>query len=224
MEANQLVNHFIKSCSHDLRAPITSIKGLVNLADYYAPNEETKECLKKIQDCTNTMDTLLHSLQEFMEINAHEVELREENCELLLENVLSGFQPVLQQNEIELTKKVEVPADWTTDGFVFSGVLSHLVSNAITFQDPDKQEKHLDIRIVSNRAETVLEVKDNGLGISKSIQPQIFHPFFKAHAESKGIGMGLFQVSNLAKKVKARLSVFSREGIGSSFRVILANR
>lgn len=224
MDANELINCFIKSCSHDLRSPITSIKGLVNLAGYYAPNPETKECLVQINDCTNKMDSLLHSLQEFMEINTHEVVIKEEDCEQLLNNVLEDFQPALQANEIEITKKIEVPVTWTTDSFVFTGVLNHLVSNAIVFQNPEKPEKHINIQVKGTEATTILEVNDNGLGISTENQLRIFSPFFKAHVHSKGLGMGLFQVSHLAKKVKAKVSVFSHEGIGSSFKLMVAHK
>lgn len=224
MEANELVTHFIKSCSHDLRTPITSIKGLVNLANYYAPDAETKECLSRIRECTNRMDSLLHSLQEFMEINTHEVVLKEEDCDQLLDNVLVSFQPNPIVNEIEIIRNIEVPTYWATDSFVFTRVLNHLVSNAIVFQNPHQPKKKININVTSTEAATVIEVKDNGIGISKKLGYKIFYPFFKGHDHSTGLGMGLFQVGHLAKKIKAKLSVFSSEGIGSTFRFTVANK
>ncbi len=223
MNANQLVDHFILSCSHDLRAPVSSIKGLVKVAEYFPHHDEIHKCFEKINECTDKMDKLIHSLEEFMVTSHYTPVPTETDCEQFANDILENFQEELVAKNIIVKKEVRVTKPWFIDRYTFSLLLKHLLSNAIAFQDNRKREKCIAVKISTKKKFTLLEVSDNGIGIPTECQQKIFRPFYRASIESKGLGMGLFQVSKLVDKNGARLIFKSIENAGSTFLVLIPN-
>jgi signal transduction histidine kinase len=217
----QIVEHFINSCSHDLRAPLASIRGLVKLADYYPQNDEVNKCFKMIDNCTDTMDKLIRSLEEFMVINHYSVVPEEVNCEVLIDDILSGFKTEAQEQQIQIHTEVKVSKPLFGDRFIFTLILKHLVKNAITFQDASKKNKFVDIKVEADNQHTCLHVIDNGIGIPAGYYREIFKPFFRASTQSKGVGMGLFLLSHLVSKINATVKFRSDEHVGSSFTILI---
>ena len=223
MNANQLVDHFILSCSHDLRAPVSSIKGLVKVAEYFPHHDEIHKCFEKINECTDKMDKLIHSLEEFMVISHYTPVPTETDCEQFANDILENFQEELVAKNIIVKKEVRVTKPWFIDRYTFSLLLKHLLSNAIAFQDNRKRKKCIAVKISTKKKFTLLEVSDNGMGIPTEFQQKIFQPFYRASTESTGLGMGLFQVSKLVDKNGARLIFKSIENAGSTFLVLIPN-
>jgi signal transduction histidine kinase len=221
MDDTQIVEHFINSCSHDLRAPLASIRGLVKLADYYPQHEEVSRCLRMIDSCTDTMDKLIRSLEEFMVIKHYSVIPEEVNCDVLLDDILHGFHNEAGEMAIQLNRQIKASKPLFGDRFIFTLIFKHLIKNAITFQDAGKKNKFVDIKVESNKKLTRLQVIDNGIGIPPQYNREIFKPFFRASTQSKGVGMGLFLLSNLAEKINATVNFRSDEHIGSSFTVLI---
>ncbi|MFZ5971357.1 MAG: sensor histidine kinase [Bacteroidota bacterium] len=221
MNAHLLVDQFIKSCSHDLRAPLSSIKGLVNVAKLNQQDPETERCLDLITDCANKMDAVLHSLQEFLEVNKQELKPESTDCHTLIDQVLESHIEEAASKEITIQKNIRVPNPWKVDRYTFTRMVKILVENAIRFQDPFKTEKFVSVEVKGMKNVLVLEIKDNGVGIPMHERERIFHPFVKASTDSKGIGMGLFLLNKLVEKTKAKLVFASVEGIGSTFRVVI---
>lgn len=223
MNANQLVDHFILSCSHDLRAPVSSIKGLVKVAEYFPHHDEIHKCFEKINECTDKMDKLIHSLEEFMVTSHYTPVPTETDCEQFANDILENFQEELVAKNIIVKKEVRVTKPWFIDRYTFSLLLKHLLSNAIAFQDNRKRKKCIAVKISTKKKFTLLEVSDNGMGIPTEFQQKIFQPFYRASTESTGLGMGLFQVSKLVDKNGARLIFKSIENAGSTFLVLIPN-
>lgn len=223
MNANQLVDHFILSCSHDLRAPVSSIKGLVKVAEYFPHHDEIHKCFEKINECTDKMDKLIHSLEEFMVTSHYTPVPTETDCEQFANDILENFQEELVAKNIIVKKEVRVTKPWFIDRYTFSLLLKHLLSNAIAFQDNRKKKKCIAVKISTKKKFTLLEVSDNGMGIPTEFQQKIFQPFYRASTESTGLGMGLFQVSKLVDKNGARLIFKSIENAGSTFLVLIPN-
>lgn len=221
MNANQLVDRFIESCSHDLRSPILSIKGLVQVASHLPHTDDMHKCLELITDSTAKMEAMLRSLEEFLVTTHHTVCEEETNCEEITKDVLKNFQNEINEQSIQVKKEINVEKLWKTDRYTFSLLLNHLLSNAIAFQDSRKKRKKISISIVSNDAFTILQVSDNGIGIPMPFQQAIFNPFYKACDHSSGLGMGLFQVKKLVEKTKGHLLFISTENVGSTFSIAI---
>lgn len=221
MDANQLIDSFITSCSHDLRSPIASIKGLVQIAELHPHTAEIHECLEHIQGTTSKMEKLLNALEEFLITNHHVSEKVESDCEKMTQEVLKGFENLLNKESITLKKNIQVAKAWRADTYTFPLILKHLLSNAIMYQDVRKKKKQIKINVLAGDGFTLLEVSDNGFGIPESIQPHIFKPFYRGSKYSTGLGMGLFQISRLVEKSEGQLLFSTVENEGSTFSIAI---
>lgn len=221
MDANQLIDRFITSCSHDLRSPITSIKGLVQVAELHPHTAEIHECLERINSTTDKMEKLLKSLEEFLVTNHHVTEKVKADCELMTSSVLKSFEDILDQESITLKKNIKVAEEWQVDPYSFPLILTHLLNNAVMFQDARKKKKQIKLNVHVRDRFTLLQVSDNGIGIPQHVQPHIFKPFYKGSEKSNGIGMGLFQLSQLVEKSNGQLFLISKENEGSTFSIAI---
>jgi len=221
LSTNELIDRFMESCSHDLRAPVASIKGLVQIAEHYPHTQEIDECLHMIYDSAEKMEKMLRSFQEFLVTSHYIKKAVEANCEELIDTVLEPFMSTIDRIGIKLVKNIQVADPWHIDRYSFSLILKHLVSNAITYQDPIKANKEISIHVLANQRYTILQVNDNGLGIPKELQPKLFQPFFRGHETSSGLGMGLFQVSKLIENAGGHLLFTSNEQEGTTFSVTI---
>ena len=219
----ELVERFIYSCSHELKSPIASMQGLLEIMRYHPHHSETAACIDLMSICTNRMSTMVHSLEEYM-INAkRDVFLEKVKGDDLVHNVLNRFNETLRRQRIKVETIIQQTSTWITDAHRANVVLDNLVSNAVIFQDPLKQDKRIRIRLNVKPSNAMLEVSDNGIGISKDIRKKIFQLFYRGHDQSQGSGLGLFLVQNIASKMNAKVSLKSTENIGTSFKVIAPN-
>jgi signal transduction histidine kinase len=223
VEAHKIIEKFIYSCSHDLRAPVSSIQGLVRIAEYYPHHEETHKCLEMIEACTQKMDKMIRSLEEYM-INAqHEIRKEEVNGAEVIEQIVNDCEEQLTSKGITVLKEINIPMPWMTDRHSTYQIIKHLFVNAITFCDNEKKERKILVRINATRYDSLIEVIDNGLGIPENDQEKIFDVFFRGSAQSEGLGMGLFLVNHLSQRIRASLSFNSIPKMGSCFRVNIPN-
>lgn len=221
MNSDQIIEQFIHSCSHDLRAPLTSIKGLVKVAEYYPQNEEVHNCFQMIDRCTDTMDKLIRGLEEFMVINHYAITPETINYQTLVDNIIEDYQAELKNKSIAVQVNINTPDAVITDRLISSLIFKHLFKNAIAFQDEKKNNKFVSIDISSDQNFIQIKVSDNGIGISSAYNQKIFRPFFKASTQSKGVGMGLFLLNNSLTKINGKITFESKEQIGTSFTVLL---
>jgi signal transduction histidine kinase len=219
MNSNNLVDKFIYACSHDLRSPVTSIQGLLRIADYYPHNGDIHACLEMIEDCTTKMDTLLRKLQEYMIHNHHTLKIHPVNATELTRKIHHEFKEHLDTYAIRLGHEIKTTSQWLMDDDIILRILQHLVSNSIAYFDPEKKDRRIVIKIESTDRGSRVEVCDNGLGIPDDEQEKIFDVFYRATENSMGSGMGLFLVKGLVEKMGGSISCHSSLGDGTTIRI-----
>jgi signal transduction histidine kinase len=222
-QLNGLVERFIYSCSHELKSPIASMQGLLEIMKYHPLHSETATCIDLMTTCTERMNNLVNSLEEYMLNAKREIYLENVRGEELIHGVLDRFQDTLEKQHIKVKTVIQQTSVWITDSHRVNLVLKNLISNAVTFQDPQKHEKKIVVRLNVTPNDSMLEVADNGVGIHKDTQKKIFDLFYRGHDQSEGSGLGLFLVQNIASKMHAKVSMKSTENIGTSFKVTTPN-
>jgi signal transduction histidine kinase len=169
------------------------------------------------------MSKMMQSLEEYM-INAkREIQLETVRGQALITSVLDQFQSTFEKQHVQVKTVIHQTSSWVTDARRINLVLSNLVANALTFQDPEKREKKILIRLNVGSRKSLLEVADNGVGIPKNVQPKIFDLFYRGHDQSQGPGLGLFLVRDIASRMKSRVSLQSTENVGTSFKIVSPN-
>lgn len=228
IEFEKLVRQeFFTNVSHELKTPITSIRGFTELLQSgFAKDEETKqEFMSRIWKETDHMthlinDILMISRLETKEIQETKMDLR---ISLLLQDVLSTFHPMMEDRKLKLTVEC-IPCVIHANAEQMKELLSNLVSNAIKY---NKEEGSITIRVSAEQNDLSIEVSDTGIGIPESEKKRVFERFYRVdRARSKavsGTGLGLSIVKHIVNYYQGSVILKTEEGKGSSFVVVLPN-
>ncbi|MBL6446188.1 HAMP domain-containing histidine kinase [Fulvivirga sp. 29W222] len=222
-EANSVLDKFVYSCSHDLKGPLASIKGLIRLAEKSTRDDVTEECLHLINESVLRMDNFLKSLESYVGNARSPFERSAIYFNETIAKVLDHYLEYVRSNKIRFRVRVKQDQKFVSDQLRISLILEHLIKNAVVFQDLKKTEKFVDIDVKVTPKYATIEVCDNGEGISKENIDDIFQMFYRSSESSKGSGLGLYIVQEAVNKLEGEISVASSKGVGSNFIVKIPN-
>ncbi|MBS1487887.1 MAG: HAMP domain-containing histidine kinase [Bacteroidetes bacterium] len=218
---NQELDRFVYSVSHDLRSPLSSIMGLVEIARLTDDKQEIITYLNLINDRIKKQDAFIRDIIDYArnartELNSEHVILKE-----VINEIISQLMFIKEAEKIDIQVMVTDELSILADKVRLSSVLSNLLSNAIKYQDPAKAERYIKISAEQTSSQLILKIEDNGIGISPEYHEKIFQMFFRASENSKGSGIGLFIVKEMLAKMNGSISVESALQKGSCFTVRL---
>ncbi len=221
VKTNTELDRFVYSASHDLRSPISSVRGLISLVRLNPHSPDIKSYLEM-------MDNQLIGLNKFIEDivlysrntrAGYKVELIQ--LKKLVEEVLISLQfyPGSEKINIEVT----IPDETTlfSDPTRVRIVLANLLSNALKYSDPAKENPFIKINAIKVDMHLAISVQDNGAGIDRQYVSKIFDMFYQGNEKSDGSGLGLYIVKETLEKIQGEISVQSELGKGSEFKVML---
>jgi len=213
---------FVANVSHELKTPLTSIKGFVEtlLEGGLKDKENAGNFLKIIQDHTNRLNSLISDLMELAYLESRELKLELETTRLknLVDEVLLGFKSQLRKKAIEV--KNDLPPDLTieADKDKLEQVLTNLIDNAIKF---NKEKGFIRIQSQPLDGKLKITVEDSGVGISAKDISRIFERFYRVDKarsrELGGTGLGLSIVKHIIESHGGQVGVESTESLGSIF-------
>jgi PAS domain S-box-containing protein len=222
-KVNNELDRFVYSASHDIRAPLRSIIGLVNISEKEKNLADVRQNLAMIRRSVVKLDKFTLNLVHFSR-----------NTKLEVANELIDISQLLQiavRNAIEgtgvehvtVTTKIEQLAELYSDNDRLKTVIQNLVTNALAFHDSYKQHPSVSIFVKVNFDSAIIEVQDNGIGISAEHHQRIFEMFFRASQLTMGSGLGLYISREIVHKLKGTIKVYSSLGEGSRFLLSVPN-
>lgn len=220
---NEEMDRFVYSTSHDLRAPLLSILGLLNIIENENTQYDIKGYLKLLRDSTVKLDRFISDIIDYsrntrLEINCVEVNFAsviDESFKHL--NYMPGCSTLLKLINIDDHAKL------FTDDRRLSIIFNNLISNAIKYQKSDIEDSFVNIEAEITASELKVEIEDNGVGIEEKYLDHIFDMFYRASPEAKGSGLGLYIVQETLEKLKGTIEVESTYGQGTKFTVTIPN-
>jgi signal transduction histidine kinase len=227
VKINRELDGFVYSVSHNLRAPLSSVLGLLNLA-----KEEGRVTPGPMQDYLSMMEKSITKLDDTIkEIlnysrNARLELVKEEvNLEELVKECIGklSFHGGFDQMSILMECADNNILCWT-DRYRLSMVLVNLLSNAIKYRDPLKMQPYVRIKINISDERIFIMFQDNGIGISTELLGKVFDMFYRGTEKSDGAGLGLFIVRETMEKLKGTIQVSSSLGNGATFELSIPNR
>ncbi len=229
VKINQELDSFVYSVSHNLRAPLMSVLGLLRLAyiEVERAGQDTTVLLSYFSMMEHSIHKLDDTLKEILDYSRNaRSEIRTDKVDLakVLED---GFERLRYHDGSEqIQKMIEVSeeAPLYSDPNRVSVVLNNLISNAIKYRDVRKENQFIkvDAKVTSRYAS--IRFSDNGIGISPDLVKRIFDMFFRATEKSEGAGLGLYIVKETIEKLGGRISTESVLGTGTTFNIEIPNR
>jgi signal transduction histidine kinase len=202
---------FIATASHELRTPIFSLGGFVELLEDEDLDAETRaRFLEQVRAQVERLRKLSVDLLDLSRLEAGSLELREEEVDLgeLARSVSGEFEPSLAQHDSHLELRLARTLDAQCDPVRVAQIVRILIDNALTHTPAGTR-----IVVTARRSNgrVALAVRDNGVGIEQGAMRRIFEPFYTAD-DAQGSGLGLAIASELAERMAGRLTVSSEPG------------
>ncbi|MBD1909362.1 MULTISPECIES: PAS domain S-box protein [unclassified Leptolyngbya] len=223
-EANEALQAFAYSVSHDLRAPLRSMEGLgtILLEDYSdCLDENGQEYAQRIIEAAQEMDTLILALLDYSRLSRADIQLQALNLNAVVAEVITHLQADIHAKHAQVIVEPALP-NVMGHYITLSQILTNLLTNALKFTQQNRQPQvHVwaEERVDETGEWVRLWVEDNGIGIEPRFQEQIFQVFERLHSAETypGTGIGLAIVRKGAERMGGRVGVESQADQGSRF-------
>ena len=214
-KTNEELDRFVYSASHDMRAPLSSMLGLINISEKTNDVQELRTYLQMMKGRIKTMEGFIREVTDYS---------RNTRLDLVLEKTdLEEVMREVSQNLSDMTGRVRIEFDLPekiillTDPSRLKVILNNLISNAYKYHRLDQADPFISFSAKKNNNRVVIKIADNGSGIEPDYHHKIFDMFFRASVKSEGSGLGLYIVKETLQKLGGTIWVESIPGEGSTF-------
>lgn len=219
------LDSIVYKASHDLRSPIASILGLINVLKLENNDKKTQEqCIDALEKSVNKLDYFVQEIVDLSQGSKDVIKQEWIDFDKLIEDIYTELK-YLEKSQIELIKYTNITLNFCPqlDKTRLNIILKNLIANALKFINPYEPIPKISINIVyeTHKKQIVIEVKDNGIGIEQAHIGHIFKMFYRATDRNTGAGLGLYIVKEALKKMKGTIEVSSAIGKGTTFWVYL---
>lgn len=218
---NAELDKFVYSVSHDLRSPLLSIKGILNLVFKTAQlDDKTQQYLKLAETSVLRLDGTIKEILNYSRNARFDVEY---DTFELTELVNSIIEDLRFSEESNVKFNVVLPDNLMlrSDKMRVEVILKNLIGNAVKYSRKDIQDSFVNIVVSRLNGNVIVKVEDNGEGIAKESLGKIFDMFYRATSTSVGTGLGLYICKEMVEKLNGTLSVESELKKGSIFTLVL---
>jgi PAS domain S-box-containing protein len=220
-KSNYELDTFIYRSSHDLRAPLSSILGLLQLLRMPLPNEEKDRYIQLIESSVAKLDRITYSLIDFSRNMHLPLEFHYVEVEQIVYSCYEQLKHLPHADRVNIHLHNTCKQDLISDENRLRIIIYHLLSNSIRYQDLHKEETHVNISISCNQDSWKLSFKDNGRGIPEAIKKDLFRMFQRSNEENRGAGLGLYIIKQVVQKLQGEVHVESQIGEGTHVSITL---
>lgn len=224
VKINRELDSFVYSVSHNLRAPLMSVLGLLNLVKKEDLGNENRYAsyFNMMDHSIKKLDETLKEILDYSRNARNEMQYSIVDLKFLVDDTFERMRYIEGSDTIKKFVSIKNDVPFSSDSSRISVILNNLVSNAIKYRDENKDSFIRIIADVQNTHATII-VEDNGIGIDPSLLPKVFNMFFRATEKSEGAGLGLYIVKETVDKLHGTVLVDSTFGARSKFTIRLFN-
>jgi hypothetical protein len=213
---NEDLDRFIYHASHDLRAPLSTILGLVNVFEMEGGNDPgfyadlIREKIFQLDELLSELVQLTHNRKT--EPNFETIDLIQTTKYIIADLNNAG--------NVKINLNFEV-SEIKSDFIRFKTILRNILSNALKYYDASKESPMVDVSFKVLKNQLIITIRDNGIGIDRDHLPNLYDMFYRATRQSSGSGLGLAIVKEMVDKIGGTISVSSQLAKGTTFLVTL---
>jgi PAS domain S-box-containing protein len=209
-ERNFELDQFVYKTSHDLRSPLTSILGIINLIKMDPDTTRHQEYVDKIQTRILRLDEFIQSMLHYSRNTRSELLIEKINFEEIFQETLDDLQYAKNFENVHVEWLIQADnIDFYSDLLRLKIITNNVISNAIKYQDTSKEERFIKITVEINPEKAIIYFKDNGIGIEKKYLPEIYKMFYRATESEEGSGLGLYIVKQTVEKLRGNIEIYS---------------
>ncbi len=221
---NEELEEFAYRTSHDLRSPLISSINLAELAERYIDEKneaQAKEALRLSALSLKKLEALVKDILSLSQTKNEQEQEQEIDVKALIDNTLKQISHLDGFDRIKITLDLKYNKTLSTKRARLQLILENLISNAVKYHDPAHEEPFIKIMTKEEDGDFVFCVEDNGLGIPKEYQSQLFKMFKRFHAQAAfGSGLGLYMIKKSSEIIGGHIAFKDLNG-GSCFKLTL---
>lgn len=218
------LDKFAYSVTHDMRGPLVSLLGAIDVSRQMDDLNEVKGMMDMMEKSVQKLDSFIRSIHEYYSLKRGQLQIAEVDFNEMVKDLYDIYGVTGMLEHIKFNVNVAQEDTFRSDTVFLKIILNNLVSNAFKFQRSDLEHKEVDLDIKVVKGIATLTIKDNGIGIKNDYMKDIFKMFYRATSNEVGSGFGLYNVKDALSKLNGEISVTSTPGEGTTFNVIIPSK
>jgi signal transduction histidine kinase len=222
LKVNHELDNFVYSVSHNLRGPLSSVLGLLNIAQRETRNKELIVMHDMMTSSVQRLDETLKEIIDYSKNARNTIEVEQINLEEFINSIIDKLQNQHGSRNVNWIIDIKGESELNTDKTRLGVLINNILSNAICYSD-SRREPIVSISAVVNPNHLDVTIKDNGIGIKREILPRVFEMFFRGTELSQGAGLGLYVAKETIKRLNGAIELTSELGIGTTATFSIPN-
>jgi len=224
-KANEELDRFVYSASHDLKAPLSSLMGLVALSKLDIQNpENVAQYLGMMQSSVQRLMKVINDLADFSRNERLGLKLKDIDFHLLISEIIDSLTFIPNVDKIDFKINIQNSSSvFQSDLLRLRILLNNLIANALLYHNFNQDTPLVIIEIICDDKKALISILDNGRGIEEQHHKRIFDMFYRASTDSKGSGLGLYIVKGIVDKLQGEMFLESDYGHGTFFKIEIPN-
>jgi signal transduction histidine kinase len=222
-KAYEELEKFIYSASHDLRAPLVSILGILKLTRHETFDEKSTEYFNMIERSVSKLDVFVQNIISYYQNLKQGALIAAIDFNLLIDELFEHYRFFEGVDNVKLLKEVDQAEPVYLDELRLKMILNNLISNGIRYSDSTKENSYTRVSVKTDNEKTTITVEDNGLGIKREDQKRVFDMFYRSSKATMGSGLGLYIMKEATSNMEGTVEMESEHGKGTRFTVVLPN-
>lgn len=223
-ERNFELDQLMYKTSHDLRSPLSSIMGLVNLASKDDDIQNQRHYLSMIEGRIHKLDEFIKSMLNYARVNRLEVSVEQVDLHEIVTRCLQDLVYLEQFKKVEVSISGSNPFMMVSDRLRLQIIFANILSNAFKYYNSEQEKSFLKIKFVSKGGRTYITFEDNGIGIQSEHTDKIFTMFYRATDRSQGSGLGMYIVKQAVESLQGIIELQSQYGVGTLIKIVLPEK
>ena len=218
------LDSFVYRASHDLKAPLNSIMGLIGIILEENELEPVLQYVRMMDKSVKKLEEFIKQLTQFSQDARLQVVEKPIVFQALVEEIWEDLRFMENANRVQLELDIQQEGPFFSDPIRLAIVFNNVISNSIKYQDLGKEAGSLKIQVRSDGEWANCRFEDNGVGIDPDHLQKVFDLFFRASVQATGSGLGLYITHNAVEKLGGQIDVDSEKGRGTIFELQIPNR
>ncbi len=212
------LDRIVYSATHDLRAPLLSIKGLLDLLNMSdRDSEDARQAIDFMYKAIERGDDTIKGIIEYSRNIKSVIETEPINMQMLIEECIENIRYMESAQNIVFKYDVNQPAPFFSDRKRIVSLVQNFITNAVKYQRPNETNKWVSVEFKMDETYAIIEVADNGEGVPANKLTTIFEMFVRNSNNTIGSGLGLYLCKEIAEQLNGEINVQSEVGKGSVF-------
>lgn len=218
---NYELDQFVYKASHDMRSPIVTVLGLINLMRDMDDLITIKGYLDLITNKMEGLDSLLQTILDIARHQKQELTITSINLHEFIDKIVNNFESHVNFSRLKINRDIPEAETIKCDVSLLSIVASNLIGNAIKYQNLSHDNSFLTINFHKTKYNVCISFADNGIGMMPKTVEHVFDMFYRGTNIATGSGLGMYIVKQCVDRLKGKITVDSIYGKGTTIHLTL---